>query len=78
MNVLYRVDKELLTITEVDKTSVPDDVPLNVWLPVMHGEGEYCYYEDRYIAYNVLLNLISGEIESLQEAHAAIKEEFEK
>ena len=75
MTTLYRVDNELLTIKEIDKEFL-HDVPLSVWLPVVFGDGDVCYFEDRYIAYNVLLNLISTQVEDLTEKHTNIMKEF--
>lgn len=40
MKSVYRVDSEYLTTDEV---RVFQETPMNIWLPVLQGEGEYIY-----------------------------------
>jgi len=82
MTTVYRVDNELLTIAEVDKQSLHADTPLNVWLPVVYGCGEYCYYEDEQEAKESLYRIIDKKIVALREIQASIfdwsDEEYEE
>ncbi len=71
MNV-YRVDGELLTLKEINSTNLHEDTPLNCWLPVLFGEGYYCYFTNKDEAKAALLAIVDEKMQYLEK----LKEEF--
>ena len=64
MKTVWRVDDELLTITEVDYN---EKMPIGYWLPAFVGDGGYAYFEHYDEAKDALLNIIDSKIEHLME-----------
>lgn len=62
----WRVDSELLTYVEVLRESLWEDTPINVWIPVMHGSGQYMYVETRQEAGGMLYDILEQKIQELK------------